>query len=131
MPARFVAAAVLVLAAVVLEPIPVVAQNAPCDADPRWMVVTVVQAEAIDHESNSVRTFDHLAGLRILDRCRIVHIAELVGNESAAAQIQMRHDAISDTTQLLLVKEPVQDICMAMRDCGDATLPARLNSPTR
>ena len=95
------------------------------------MVVTVVQTEAIDHESNSVRTFDHLAGLRILDRCRIVHIAELVGNESAAAQIQMRHDAISDTTQLLLVKEPVQDICMAMRDCGDATLPARLNSPTR
>ena len=41
---RFVAAAAaLVLATVVLEPVQVVAQEAPCDADPRWLLVTLIE----------------------------------------------------------------------------------------
>ena len=41
--ARFVAAGVLALAAVALKPAAAAAQDAPCDADPRWLLVTVIK----------------------------------------------------------------------------------------
>ena len=46
--------------------------------------------------------------------------------------LQMRPVSPDAVTILLMVKEPLTDICLTMQDCGDATLPGRLGaSPAR
>ena len=127
---RFVAAtAALVLATVVLEPVQVVAQEAPCDADPRWLLVTL-----IENRIRNTGTGEHLGlavGQQILDRCRIERIIQKNPiAEPPRSTIMMRTNDDSSVWEMTATESP-QDICRAVRDCGDATLPGQFSAPDR
>ena len=118
------------------------AAQAPCDARPRWLAVTVVGGWSLftDGGERVGETID-IAGpqLRLLDRCWLGE-SPYIGPVNPLYRDSLDdHQAIwtaggrtviratnSDENQfypfhVLYLRETVQDICAAMDDCGDAT----------
>ena len=99
-----------------------------CDADPRWIVVTIVGSVLLDPDGEPVPEMEDAGqGARMLDRCEIIQIAEVRqarvgGNSQALIQVSQ---GPGTTTTLWYVRESVEEICAAMDDCGDATVTAR------
>ena len=72
----FAAAVAFIFATGIPNPASVIAQDAPCDARPRWLVVTVVSvtlSDALD-DTEDVE-FGH-RGAQVMDRCGIIAIRE-------------------------------------------------------
>ena len=99
-----------------------------CDADPKWLVVTVVDGTGrLGDQNLTVGT-----GARFLRRCEIVYIGTLKETEYYADSYNRARDAGAQTvintsntgaesfTQYF-VKETVHAICAAVNDCADAT----------
>lgn len=104
--------------------VPLAAQDAACDAEPRWLTVTVVGSEFIDAEGEVSELFrDGNQGAQMLDRCRgYISISEdrrirPGGVSQANIDISYRDGSL----RFYFVKESVQDICAAVSDCADAT----------
>ena len=116
---RLIPGGVVALAVVALAPVHVVAQDAPCDADPRWLLVTLLE-NRITYESGE--HLDAALGQQVLDRCEIVSIKqENPISEPIRSTIMIRpHGDI--LLWEMTARESPQDICAAVRDCGDATL---------
>ena len=105
-------------------------QGESCDANPRWLLVTVVRGEFwMKPESGDTKT-EHFneERLQLVDRCHadiftVLHYRD--EDENIAAEIRWAY--MSDKTgevsswSKIWVKESLQDICRVMRDCEDAT----------
>lgn len=99
-----------------------------CDADPKWLVVTIIDGEGrMGDQDLAVST-----GTRFLQRCNIVYIAALKETEYYAESYNRARDAgartVINTSNTLaesftqyFVKETVHAICAAVNDCADAT----------
>ena len=125
---RFVVSAVAVVLTVTLKSVPVVAQDSPCDADPRWLLVTVIESRIYRATGEHV---DLAVGQQLLDRCGIEGIVQTNPiSEPPRSTIVMRTDSDSARWEITARESP-QDICRALRDCGDATLPGQLNTVAR
>ena len=108
-------------------------QDESCDANPRWLLVTVVQSEVWMKPNNEkkVELVDQLSDyssgerLQLVDRCYgdTFDISHYSGSkENIAAEINWAF--YSSTQELkswyrIWVKESLQDICQAMQDCAD------------
>ena len=119
--------AALVMAALAF---PLVAQE-PCDADPRWLVVTVAGVRMIDSELQPIgdeEPTEMISGVTVLDRCGrgtlTIHEdeGELRDLGRGRANIWTRHEGI-DGYWIYYVRESVHDVCAVLADCVDATLP--------
>ena len=109
----------LIVGGVVALSAPAVAQDAPCDARPRWLVVTVVAGvfEPNEGEDDVVVSL----GARIVDRCFIGSVSELSDEGPAKSFLRLRFRNGEET---IAVAETVQQICAAVDDCADATQPS-------
>ena len=125
-----------VLTAIVLmHAVPANAQDSRCDAQPRWLAVTVVSGTTIGLGDRPIQA---VTGVQLVNRCedtRLTFVSELDptshGGDGAEAfdqgaksrlhfyYIRSDDDAIF---RVLFVKETVQQLCAAMDDCGDATV---------
>ena len=123
----FAAVVAFLIAGGTLDPALVLAQEPPCDARPRWLVVTVTSISltmaGTDSTDPVARELDFY-GKQIFDRCEI----EISGYENSESG-EHRGSVISRNDQygaleLSRVKESVQEICAVLDDCADATVPA-------
>ncbi len=125
----------------ILAPTFAIAQkDESCDANPRWLLVTVLAEETWSRSDEKdqlerVPEFTHTEErLKLLDRCEIEIFSayrKLPGSlEYPGASDDAVATTITDYTQAngkterltqLWVKESLQDICRAMRDCEDTT----------
>ena len=102
------------------------AQDKPCDARPRWLVVTVVRSDlyvrAEDDagwKKSEVFSKDEM-GAQMLDRC--VGSWSGVGESDAEPPIQSVFSVQgADSVFTYYLAETVQEICAVLDDCGDAT----------
>ena len=110
-----------------------VAQERPCDARPRWLVVTVIAGYTLSKSEEPV-AWESL-GARAVDRCDIYEMFEIdhldqrlargSGREFKGPKTTLRLYAASPShTYELTISESVHDICAAVEDCADATRPA-------
>ena len=124
-----------VLTAIVLmQTVPANAQDSRCNAQPRWLAVTVVSGTTIGIGDRPIQAS---AGVQLVDRCedtRLTFVSELdpigYAGDGAEAFAQGAKSRLhfyyipSDDDPIftvLFVKETVQQLCAAMDDCGDAT----------
>ena len=109
---------------------PVAAQEPSCDADPRWLVVTVVasrmsnddgEMEYVREDGERVPFRDFSLGALMLDRCEGYYGFGSAGAEAftgAQTTVSIRGGT---TNTFYYVRESVHDICAAISDCADAT----------
>ena len=99
-------------------------QGESCDANPRWLLVTVVSAvDSFGTESEYDGEY-----LSMVDRCEgdtfniraYSGSAEGIATEIAWTYLSTDRSKTNDWVRLW-VKESLQDICRAMWDCSDAT----------
>lgn len=103
-------------------------QKKPCDASPRWLLVTVVQSAMwIKNISKGDKPqYSDNERLELVDRCEgdVFSIQHHSGPEKGVAA-EIRQVTIRDGETIawvrFWVKESLRDICRAMRDCGDST----------
>ena len=101
------------------------AQDKPCDARPRWLVVTVVRGDLYVRAEDDAgweksEVFSKETGAQMLDRC----VASWSGIEESDAEppIQSVFSVQgADSFFTYYVAETVQEICAVLDDCGDAT----------
>ena len=111
-----------------------------CDASPRWLLVTVVaqkvwiksdETDQLEPFQALTRTDEHL---NLLDRCGVKVFSDYTihqgsskypgdSDDNVATEITDHTQSNGKTTSLeiLWVKESLQEICAAVRDCADAT----------
>ena len=108
-----------------------------CDASPRWLLVTVVaqkhwinsdETDQLEPVPVFTRTDEHL---KLLDRCGVKVFSDYTINQEYPGDSDDNvATEITDLTQsngkatslgILWVKESLQEICAAVRDCADAT----------
>ena len=115
----------LLLACMVACAWPVAAQEASCDADPRWLAVTVLQSR-MSHDGKEAQLAggqpfrDFNLGVQMLDRC----VGDLqIGSTEGGTVLGVQTSVViqqGTTTTVYYVRESVQDICAAVSDCADA-----------
>ena len=104
-------------------------QEESCDANPRWLLVTVVASKFwIKSDSDDEPRDQYYGGkLELVDRCDITSISpyeDTADKRSIATEILKMFR--SETGEIiswsrLWVKESLQDICQSMQDCADVT----------
>ena len=104
------------------------AQDSTCDAEPRYLVVTVVGSDTVrDGERDEFWT-DADVGTYMLDRCRISQSQPFRTYparerpdlaDEAQASFMIYRDA--DSFTWYYVRESLHDICAVLADCADAT----------
>ncbi len=101
------------------------AQEETCDAKPRWLLVTVVQDR--DNIGGETKTATWPEGeLRLVDRCQADHFSVTSASKqdpglTLISKFYTDSKGKISTFVDLWVKESLHDICLAMRDCADAT----------
>ena len=124
---RFTAATAVVLAVAVLDPIWIVAQDAPCDAEPRYRVVTGVGSDTVREGQVDEFFKDADKGAFMLDRCdyaRVEFSGPSHGDRPDLADVMQATIIVNrnrDTLTLYHVRESLHDICAVLADCADAT----------
>lgn len=124
----------LLTAIVLTQTVPADAQESACDAQPRWLAITVVSGTTIGIGDRPIQSS---TGVQLADRCedtKLTFVSELDpishGGDGAEAFAQGAKSRLhfyyirSDDDvvfRVLFVKETVQQLCAAMHDCGDAT----------
>ena len=114
--------------------LPIAAQT-PCDADPRWIVVTVVRFEWTNADGQrNVALTDIVLGELLFDRCegQEVTMDEPREREQATQSLSLGVAQTRIVVRLgsgdrltYYVLESLHDICAAVDDCGDATIADR------
>ena len=114
--------------------LPIAAQT-PCDADPRWIVVTVVRSEWTNADGQrNVALTDIVLGELLFDRCegQEVTMGEPREREQATQSLSLGVAQTRIVVRLgsgerltYYVLESLHDICAAVDDCGDATIADR------
>ena len=108
-----------------------------CDASPRWLLVTVVaqkywiksdETDQLEPFPAGTSTDEHL---KLLDRCGVKVFSDYQGSSKYPGDSDDNvATEITDHTQsngktmgfgIFWVKESLQEICAAVRDCADAT----------
>ncbi len=114
-------------------------QDESCDANPRWLLVTVLQSGFwMEDEEGVLKRFppndndqddSYPEGkLWLVDRCEDVDIHSHTGEPNAPSTTRINISTFSDRGILesvtrLWVKESITEICSSVRDCADATSP--------
>ena len=100
-------------------------QDESCDANPRWLLVTVLAAadNFVDEKAKEVARAEHL---RHVDRCIINSISTATDGSdpriSSEILMVFNSEPVEESLWVRLwLKESLQDICRAMRDCEDTT----------
>ena len=106
---------------------PAAAQDDDCDADPRWLVVTVVYSRI----ASGGEGFDTATGVRTVDRCDVDTMSEVDPDKenpilrrmwNAGARTELFGGDGPDTwSYWYYVRETIHDICAVLNDCADAT----------
>ena len=128
-----------------LSCLPVFAQSsgeAPgkgCNANPRWILVTVVDREYYTKEDGILKKTEVLSwsspkgDFVLVDRCEVTSITSIYdarrrGFSKDAIKYKSEIYTDSGGLEVFRVKESLQDLCRAMKDCVDATLKERVVS---
>ena len=106
------------------------AQDTACDAEPRYLVVTVVGSEWVEIDGTSNESLRDVfgGGVRMFDRCEYAGLTldgsgvnrrrpDLDGQHGAIATLHFRDGSYA----LYFVRESLHDICAVLADCADAT----------
>ena len=110
--------------------VPGMVMGEPCDARPRWLVVTIVRLDWYSQrgdgeglEKQEPLSGDVVGGGRseMLDRCNGTWlISDKTSFEEHPIQSEISINA-PDSTLVYGVVESVQEICAVLDDCGNAT----------
>ena len=103
-------------------------QDESCDANPRWLLVTVVRSAGRLPGEDEKTQYSGEERLELVDRCAgdSFGISEHQG-ESEDIESEIWWTIVSQVTgetmawTKIWVKESLHDICRAVRDCADAT----------
>ena len=103
------------------------AQDSTCDAEPRYLVVTVVGSETVRDGQRDEFFRDAGRGVNMIDRCggATVQIGQSAPGDRpdladlAQATIVVHYD--SEDFTIYWVRESLHDICAVLADCADAT----------
>ena len=98
-----------------------VALRAQCDANPRWLLVTVTDVSYVNFRTTERTDVDVLNRQQMIDRCEVDKVDEQSTSQSAVLTITAAGTPVPDSFTLLFVDETPQEICAAVRDCADAT----------
>ena len=104
------------------------AQDSVCDAEPRYLVVTVVGSDAVREGERDEFFTDADVGAYMLDRCRTSQSQPFLTfpaserpdlADEAQASFMINWDA--DSFIRYYVRESLHEICAVLADCADAT----------
>ena len=105
----------------------VLPQSESCDANPRWLLVTVVRADSwLVAASDGLHTYDR-ERLELVDLCDYDDFSfddtRFDGRTDSTLITLMDFSVNQELTfrKRLWVKESLQDICRVMKDCEDTT----------
>ena len=128
--------ALLTLTALLLLTVPVHAQEGgSCTANPRWILATVLEVETIllNVKTGKLEKVHVLSRkipegrLQMFDRCSPNQILDMsvnrVSDTGAKSHIEVTTWKGQEMTGIAnyFIKETLNDLCHAMRDCADAT----------
>ena len=103
------------------------AQDSACDAEPRYLVVTVVGSDTVREGQVDEFFKDADKGAFMLDRCdyaRVHFSGPSHGDRPDLADVMQATIIVNrnrDTLTLYHVRESLHDICAVLADCADAT----------
>ncbi len=107
----------------------------PCDADPRYLLVTVV-AQHVWYENLESKKFELRPEMSsnkprpvLLDRCENIRFynANIPSQQFPDDKVSQSEATVlrklnkSQSMKIIRIKESMSDICRVMKDCGDAT----------
>ena len=106
--------------------IPAAGQSGSCNADPRWLLVTVIfRQDALKLEDEWKWSDSSVTRRALIDRCEITYIGSTEGevDQYPPSATRMTLGLSDSSFSYLWVLESLQDICLAVSDCVDATPP--------